>query len=176
MRFKDVWLCERPFISPAFYGTYPHGFLSKALALFPNAKDILHCPSGSLTGPGVTMDAVRDELRCPQVVGDAAHLPFADNSFDLMMSDPPYKDKDSKKYGMPPFPLHEMMLEAHRVVRPGGYFALLHLWCPSYNYNHWDLDGWVTVITGQQQYVRLFSIFKSKKGGGVRCGSVKHLL
>ena len=160
---SEVWRCERPFSSSSFYGTYPQGFLAKALALFPDAKDIIHCPSGSLTGPGITIDAVRDEKRCPQIVASAHNIPLPDNSCDLFLSDPPYEVKDSKKYGCAPFPLGGMMYEAHRLVRPGGYFGLLHLWCPAYSPVHFTLVKQVAIITGLEQRVRLFSIFKSNK-------------
>lgn len=160
----DAWRCERPFFQvPKFYGTYPQGFLAKALSEFPNAKDILHCPSGSVAGPGITVDAVRDQYRCPQIVASADAIPLPDNSFDLFLSDPPYKEKDAKKYGCPPFPLGGMMKEAFRLVRPGGYFAMLHLWCPNYSPEHFTLVKQVAIYTGTEQYVRLFSIFKSNK-------------
>jgi len=161
---RTVWVCERPFTTPAFYGTYPHGFLSKALALFDGVKDILHCPSGSVTGPGTTVDLIRDENRKPQILASADALPFENDSFDLWLADPPYEDKDAARYGTPPFPLGGMMLEAFRIVRPGGYFGMLHLYCPNYNYDHWNLIGQVAVYTGIQNYVRLFSIFQSRKG------------
>ena len=158
-----IWSCQRPFSKPSFYGTYPQGFLSKAMGLFPQAKDIVHCPSGSLTGPGITIDAVKDELRCPQIVASADKIPLEDNSCDLFLSDPPYEDKDSTRYGCDSFPLQGMMLEAYRVVRPGGYFGILHLYTPAYVPAHWELEKQIAIVLGIGFKVRMFTVFKSKK-------------
>jgi hypothetical protein len=158
-----IWSCERPFSKPTFYGTYPQGFLSKALGLFPQAKDIVHCPSGSLTGPGITIDAVRDEQRCPQIVADAKAIPLPDNSCDLFLSDPPYEESDSRQYGCSKFPLQEMMLEAYRLVRPKGHFGILHLYTPAYIPAHWELVKQVAIVLGVGYKLRMFSVFKSRK-------------
>jgi SAM-dependent methyltransferase len=103
------------------YGQYPATFLKRALALFPGATDILHCPSGTIHGvPGITVDMIRDAVRCPQVVANACALPFQTDSFDLVLSDPPYLDHDAKNYGTGHFPLKKAMQEFHRVIRPHG--------------------------------------------------------
>lgn len=98
-----VWYCSTAWMRTHFYGQYPSTFLKRVLALFPTAKDILHCPSGTITGPGVTVDLISDQQRKPQFIACATALPFADNSFELYISDPPYSHADSKKYGTPPF-------------------------------------------------------------------------
>lgn len=116
-----VWYCGTGWQKVVLHGQYPPGFLKRALALFPDARDVLHAPSGTL-GPewGTTVDLVVDAVRKPMYQASVAALPFADNSFDLYISDPPYTDEDSKKYGTPPFPMRAMMSEAKRVLRGGG--------------------------------------------------------
>lgn len=163
-----VWYCGTAWSKVRLHGQYPPGFLKRALALFPEAKDILHCPSGTLEGPGMTVDLMRDEIRKPQVQASADKLPFPDASFDLWISDPPYTVADSTKYGCPPFPLRGMMKEAHRVLRPGGYLGVLHTYYPAYKRQEWDLKGLVAVVTGFQRATRMFSIFQRKalSGGG----------
>ena len=92
-----VWYCSRCFQKNKLYGQYPTTFLKRALALFPGAKNILHCPSGTVqTAVGITVDMVKDAVRCPQVVADACALPFSSKSFDLVLSDPPYSDLDAE--------------------------------------------------------------------------------
>src|SRR5882757_9136772 len=121
-----VWYCGTAWNKVKLHGQYPPSFLKRALALFPDAKHILHCPSGTLTGPGITIDAIRDTVRCPQIIADASLLPLTDGSMELVLSDPPYTSEDSKKYGMPPFPLIKFIGECHRVLKPGGHLAMLH--------------------------------------------------
>ena len=61
---------------------YPPTFLKCALSLFPHAKRVLHCPSGTVLGPGLRIDLVRDDVRVPQIVANAAALPLASGSMD----------------------------------------------------------------------------------------------
>jgi SAM-dependent methyltransferase len=155
------WYCGTSFTKNKFYGEYPPTFLKRALSLFPYAKDIIHCPSGSLMNvPGVTVDLLRDEIRCPQYQASADDLPFEDNTFDLFLSDPPYSDSDSKIYNTPPFPLGGMLKEAKRILRPGGYLGVLHVYYPSYRRQDFKLIGLITVVTGFQRVTRIFSIFR----------------
>jgi len=155
-----VWYCPTAWMKTHFHGQFPMTFLKRVLALFPNAKDILQCPCGTVTGPGITVDLIRDEKRSPQILASAEQLPFPDNSFDLYLSDPPYTNDDSKKYGCPPFKLKKAMDEARRVIRPGGYYALLHVRYPSFKRKDWNFIALIGVVTGANRCVRLFSIFQ----------------
>jgi SAM-dependent methyltransferase len=157
-----VWYCGTSWVKVGLHGQYPPTFLRRALALFPDAKDILHCPSGTVTGPGVTVDLVRDKARKPQIVASADKLPFRSRSFDLILSDPPYTKEDSVKYGCPPFPLQGFMREAYRLLRVGGYLGMLHLYYPSYRRIEWNLLGLIAVVTGFMRKTRMFSILQKK--------------
>src|SRR5258708_32282568 len=55
-----VWYCGTSWDRVRLHGQYPPGFLKRALSLFPQAKDILHCPSGTVMGPGVQVALVVD--------------------------------------------------------------------------------------------------------------------
>ena len=98
-----VWLCGSSWHGGQLHGQYPSNFLPRALALFPGVKDIFHCPSGTLVGPGLTIDRISDEVRCPQLIADAAELPLPTASMDVGMSDPPYTRRDSKHMDVPHF-------------------------------------------------------------------------
>lgn len=155
-----VWYCSTAWMKTHFHGQYPLTFLKRALALFPKAERVLHCPSGTLTGPGMTVDLVRDAQRRPQVQASADNLPFKMHTFDLYISDPPYSDPDSGIYGCAPFPMKGAMREAHRVVEPGGFYCLLHFWYPSFRERDWKMRGLISVVTGANRHPRLFTIFQ----------------
>lgn len=159
-----MWYCGTRFKPRKLYGEYPGNFLERALILFPNAKDILHCPSGTVTGPGITVDIRREGHVQPQIVADAAALPFEDGIFDLILSDPPYSEADSKKYGCEKFPIGRFVNEAWRVLRDGGHLGMLHVYYPSFRRRYWKMVGAIGVLTGFQRQVRIFSIFR-KIGG-----------
>lgn len=155
-----VWYCPTAWMKSHFYGQFPLTFLKRVMALFPDAKDILHCPSGTLRGPGVTVDLIRDEQRRPDFIASAESLPFRDNSFDLYLSDPPYSPADSKVYGTPPFRGKLAMKEARRVLKPGGYYALLNVRYPTFKPGEWKFVALIGIVTGANRCVRLLSIFQ----------------
>ena len=158
-----VWYCGTAWGKVKLHGQYPPSFLKRALALFPDAKNILHCPSGTLLGPGITIDAIRDAVRCPQIIADASALPLPDASLDLVLSDPPYTKADSKKYGMPPFPLTRFIRECHRTLKPGGHLAMLHSYIPSFRKQDWNIVGLIAVATGVYRMTRMFTILERRQ-------------
>ena len=158
-----TWYCGTSFVKCDFYGMYPPTYLDRLLSLFPNAKKILHCPSGTVQNNGdITVDCIIDEQRKPMIRADAGQLPFKNKSMDLFISDPPYSKEDSKIYGCDPFPLGKMVKEAYRVLKLGGYLCVLHLYCPSYRRQNFDLQGLITIMTGFQRRVRILSILRKR--------------
>lgn len=157
-----VWYCPTAWMKTHFYGQYPLTFLKRVLALFPTANEarILHCPCGTITGPGVTVDLIQDEQRQPQHIACATDLPFKDGSFDLYISDPPYSPSDSKKYGCPPFKNKAAMDEALRILSPGGYYCLLNTRYPTFKRGTWKFRALIGVITGANRISRVLSIFQ----------------
>jgi len=155
-----VWYCGTAWTKARLHGEYPATFLKRVYALFPDATRILHCPSGTVNGRGVTVDMVHDGIRVPQIVADAHVLPFKPHSFDLILADPPYSLMDSKIYGVPAFRVPTFMTEAHRVLDPGGYLGILHTYYPSYHGKIWALEGLIAVVTGFLRVTRMFSIFR----------------
>lgn len=158
-----VWYCGTSWQKSILYGQYPPTFIKRVMALFPNAKSILHCPSGTVRGNGVTVDIHRNHIQIPDVQADAAVLPFKDNVFDLILSDPPYSVVDSKRYNCKPFPMKGFMREARRVLKPNGYLGILHIYYPSYSRTEWRLVGLIAVVTGFCRATRMFSVFQNKK-------------
>lgn len=155
-----TWYCPTAWMRTHFYGQFPMTFLKRVLALFPGAVDILQCPCGTVMGPGVTVDMISDDKRKPQILAGADKLPFPGDSFDLYISDPPYSKADSVKYGCPPFPMVAAMKEALRVLRPGGYYCLLHTRYPSFKRGTWNFEALIGIVTGANRTVRLLSIFQ----------------
>lgn len=160
-----VWYCGTAYTKVRLHGQYPQGFLKRALALFPGVPEgrILHVPSGTLTGPGVTVDAIRDDVRCPQIVAQCDSLPFEDDRFSLILSDPPYTPDDSKKYGCKPWPMRKFLAEAKRVLEPDGILAILDTKYPFIRRADWKLIGLICVVTGAGKATRMFSLLKNKK-------------
>lgn len=161
-----VWYCGTSFTKVKLYGQYPPTFLKRALALFPMAKDVLHAPSGSLEDlpdGHITMDVHKDEKRNPMFQSDCSQMPFKDSSFDLILSDPPYSEEDSRLYGCAKFPEKKFMQECQRALRPSGFLGFLAYHYPSYRRTEWKLVGLFAVVTGFSRRTRMFSVFQNLK-------------
>ena len=169
-----LWYCGT-YRKTTLYGQYPPTYLDRLMALFTHIPHdrVLHCPSGTVAGPGVTVDLVRDDARRPQVLASADALPFPDDTFSLYAADPPYSKEDAKRYGTPPFPIKAAIREAHRVLEPGGILAMLHQWQPSTNRDMWRTRGLVAVCCGPQKRVRVLTLMQ-KNGWQLATRRVPH--
>lgn len=161
-----VWYCGTSFTKVKLYGQYPPTFLKRAIALFPSARNVLHAPSGSLADlpfGHVTMDMYEDDIRRPMFQGNCDAMPFSDSTYDLVLSDPPYSEEDSRLYGCAKFPEKKFLSECRRVLKPGGYLGFLAYHYPSYRREDWRLRGLFAVVTGFSRRTRMFSVFESTK-------------
>ncbi len=129
-----AWVLPRPNKSK-YVGSFPLHFekkLLRELNIDPNKAKILH-PFGGKAEYGIRCD-INPEV-CPDYVCDAHNLPFEDNTFDLVVLDPPYNDNyaerlyDTKKFGKLKFKKYTS--EAVRVCKENGYVIMYHyLACP----------------------------------------------
>ena len=162
------WYCGTAFKKAELYGMYPPNYLRRVLALFAHVPPdrLLHCPSGLVEGPGVTVDLTQYSDTCPQVIASADELPFEDGWFDLILSDPPYSDKDAKQYGTGHYPLGRSLVEFHRVLAPGGIVGLLHTMQPPARVRAkgvkvgYKLRGFITVLCGFSKRTRLLTLMQ----------------
>ncbi len=141
-RIKDIpsrrlgWACGRP--TAKYKGAYPNGFLKRLDALLgiTTEHQVLHLFSGSLRDREGehTMDIQAENE--PTFVADARkRFPMDDDSYDVVISDPPYdmnttdgvKINYSEKLWKTEFIRpYAWVEEAVRVLKPGGYLAILH--------------------------------------------------
>jgi len=159
-----VWYCGRKFQKSQLYGEYPATFFKRILAMFPNIEEerFLHLFSGTMgNGFGVTVDGSdKFNPNIIHVLTKDTPLPFQNETFDVVLADPPYSKDHAKEYVLP-YPSPTLILkEAMRVLKPGGYFLLLHQMYPSYKRGEILLVGLIAIITGFYCVTRLLSIFK----------------
>jgi SAM-dependent methyltransferase len=122
--------------------------------------------SGSLDW-GDTTD-IRKETGA-DIVAPYDDLPIPDNSYDLVIADPPYNmgfasrwtehDKDLPK------PKH-ILLEAARVAKPGGLIAILHvIVVPAYKVANVERIGLHGILAGPNNAIRVLNVFRKKTTG-----------
>lgn len=161
-----VWYCGTSFTKSSMYGQHPPTYMKRLLELFPDCKVWLHAPSGSLPHGEIngrvhhTVDLVSRADNCPEFIGDVTKLPFANESIDIIETDPPYSEVDSKKYGLTKYPRYKARDEFWRVLKKGGYLAWLDVRYPMYRRKDWKLIGLIGIVTGFERQTRILSIFE----------------
>ena len=148
-------------------GGYPFGFLEKAYKVLgvTDQDRVLHLCSGSMR-TGIRVD-VRPQMK-PTVVADCRRTPFRDESFRWILADPPYGESYAEEmYGVGkhyPGP-GQILLEAARLLVPGGRFGLLHFIPPPAMGGLEQVGIWA-VSTGAGYAIRAFTVFE-KPGPGL---------
>ncbi len=121
-----AWVLPRPGKSK-YIGSFPLHFeikLLRELNLDPEKHKLLQ-PFGGKAKYGYRMD-VKDEV-VPDIKGDAHVLPFKDETFDMVLLDPPYSTDLAKRlYGTKAVHFKQYTQEAVRVCKDGGYVIIYH--------------------------------------------------
>ena len=121
-----AWVLPRPGKSK-YIGSFPLHFESRLLDLLrlSTSAKILH-PFGGKAEFGIRVDINPDTK--PDYIGDAHNLDmFEDNTFDLVILDPPYSDEYSVKlYATKGVKFKKYTSEAVRVCKEGGYVVMYH--------------------------------------------------
>ena len=163
-RLYGVWMIGNNYKrKKGYYGEYPPSYLERVKSLFPHVKEVLHLFSGSVDEGGVCFD-VNPELE-PDICGDAERLTdyFLENSFDLVLADPPYSKKDAEEYGTKYPNKAKVMRELHSVVSPGGVLVWLDTRRPIYRRDMWDFVGLIALDCGTNRLLRGVFLFTPKK-------------
>lgn len=158
-------------------GGYPFGFLEKAYKVLGcnDPDQVLHLCSGSMRR-GIRVD-IRPQMK-PTVVADCRQTPFRDESFRWILADPPYGESYAEEmYGVGkhyPGP-GQILLEAARLLVPGGRFGLLHFVPPPAMGALEPVGVWAVSI-GAGYAIRAFSVFEKPGPGlfGAMHGSINH--
>jgi hypothetical protein len=121
-------------VKSGYYGGYPHGYLKRVRALFPDKADVLHLFSGHVDTaefPGDTCD-INPTLN-PTFVADAHTLEGVPvENYGLILADPPYSAEDADHYGTPCVSRNKVVQTLSERMRPGAHLAWLDQAQPMY--------------------------------------------
>lgn len=167
---SGVWLLGNNYKGSGFYGAYPPQYVKRVMALFPDAKKVMHLFSGSLP-PGdytrVDSETNRrvDGARHPDIVADAHTLSqtVKRNHFDLIMADPPYTKADAARYNTPMINRKKVLEECSKVLAPGGFVVWLDTVWPMIHKKHLVLVGAIGILRSQNHRVRFAFIMRKPK-------------
>jgi len=119
-----IWVLPRP-RKNKYKGGFPLHFEKKLWRLLGEPEKVLH-PFGGMAEVGDRVD-IKSEVE-PTWVGDAHKMDWIkDNTYDLVILDPPYDDEQSKQlYGTGKIKYSDYIKEAVRVCKPKGFVAVYH--------------------------------------------------
>ena len=154
----ELWVLPRP-RPDCYVGSFPLHFEKKLWRLLGQPEKVLH-PFGGLAEIGDSVDL--NATTTPTWVGDAHDLHWIeDNSYDLVILDPPYSDEEAEwLYGTPKLKPGRFQAEACRVTRPGGFVALYHKKQPKRPADGWTLTHRVVVLTRTGHAPRVCFVFR----------------
>ena len=152
---KELWYLPRP-NGTKYRGSFPLHFEKR---LFRTYKPrLILQPFGGKSEYGIRLD-INPEIK-PDIVGDAHFLPFADNSFDFVLCDPPYSnDLSGKLYKTGPVKDGLYIKEAVRVCKLGGFLALYH-WVMQPRPKGTRYDRIIVIITRIRHHARFCCVFQ----------------
>ncbi|MFA5307354.1 MAG: hypothetical protein WC365_07945 [Candidatus Babeliales bacterium] len=154
-----VWVLPRPRM-PYYKGGFPLHFEKRLWRLLgkPNQSLVLH-PFGGMAEIGVRCDIKADTN--PDYVCDAHNLPFSDESYQIVICDPPYSNEENKTLYGNQGELHfaKWVAEASRVCKPNGFVVLYHdRWLPKPpKCSYWMR---IIVMVSQHHRGRICSIYQ----------------
>jgi hypothetical protein len=169
-RVVGTWIMGQQYqVKSQFYGGYPHGYLKRIQALFPDKRRVLHLFSGHVDTqayPGDTVDINPD--MCPTYVDDAQTLLGVPvHQYDLILCDPAYSIEDSEHYGTPMIKRNKVMKALSRVA-PGTHVVFLDQVLCMYQKELWSIDAVIGMVKSTNHRFRMITIFRRRESQRVR--------
>lgn len=144
-----------------YYGTFPEGFIKKLKSLGVWQEPVVDLTAGENMNADVRLD-INPAVR-PDVVCDSTRAPLRDSFAGLVILDPYYSNEDYAKVGLPPFKFYRFVDEACRIVRPGGYVAILHQRNFSRRgHKEMELYALVAISVGPDRLLRVLQVWRKK--------------
>lgn len=147
-----------------YYGAYPHSFLDRVAAVFPEiaAHETLHVFSGSLPAGEYTRLDINPACD-PELVGSVYDIKkLTARKFGLVIADPPYSAEDAKQYGTAGVDRGKATRAIADVVVRGGQLVWLDTTWPMYRKDLWHYYGAIELRRSTNQRLRGVSLFERK--------------
>ena len=161
-RIVGTWIMGNNYrVKSGYYGGYPHGYLSRVRALFPDKAAPLHVFSGRVdqsAWPGDTVDLNPDME--PTYLDDAQSLDDVPlHLYDIVLADPPYSVEDAEHY-MPTMVKRNKVLKALAKCVAGTHVVWLDQVLPMYRKDEWAVRGVIGMVKSTNHRFRVVTIFE----------------
>ena len=165
-RIVGTWIMGNAYGVPSgYYGGYPHGYLKRVRALFPEKEAALHVFSGRVdqsAWPGDTVD-MNPEME-PTFLDDAQTLDTVPlHNYDIILADPPYSVEDAEHY-KPTMVKRNKVMRALARCNPGTHVVWLDQVLPMYRKVEWKIVGVIGMVKSTNHRFRVVTIFERIEG------------
>jgi hypothetical protein len=162
-RIVGTWVMGNLYtVKSQLYGGYPHGYLKRIKALFPDKTRTLHLFSGKVDTalfPGVTVD-INPEYK-PDIVDDAQTLEKVPlETFDLVMADPAYSVEDCLHYGSTMVQRNKVMRILGGRLTSGCHVIWLDQVLPLYRKDCFAVEAYIGMVKSTNHRFRVITIFR----------------
>jgi len=162
-RLYGTWVMGNNYrVKSSYYGGYPHGYLKRIKALFPDKQNILHLFSGQVDQSimnGKTIDINPD--RNADYIGNAECLSeFIFDKFDLILADPPYSIEDCEHYGTVMVKRNTVLKQCVKVLDDCGHIVWLDQVLPQYRKRELKTVGYIGMVKSTNHRFRIITIFE----------------
>lgn len=161
-RIVGTWIMGNAYgVKSGYYGGYPHGYLARVKAMFPDKVSCLHVFSGRVdqsVWPGDTVDLNHDVE--PTFLDDAQSLENVPlENYDIILADPPYSVEDSEHY-KPTMVRRNKVMQALSRVKSGTHVVWLDQVLPMYRKDTWKIQGVIGMVKSTNHRFRVVTIFE----------------
>ena len=161
-RIVGTWVMGNAYgVKSGYYGGYPHGYLKRVKALFPEKNKCLHVFSGKVdqsSWPGDTVD--HNPHTNPTFVDDAQDLikvPL--ENYDIILADPPYSVEDAEHYTKSMVKRNKVFKALQR-TRVGTHIIWLDQVLPMYSKTYYKCIGYIGMVKSTNHRFRVITIFE----------------
>lgn len=164
-RLVGTWIMGNNYqVKSNYYGGYPHGYLKRIKALFPDKRSVLHLFSGKVNTsemPGDRVDINPDVN--PDLLCDAHELSkHVTKDYDLVMVDPPYSVEDCEHYGTIMIKRNVVLRECSVILKPGAHVVWLDQVLPMYKKTDLKTVGYIGMVKSTNHRFRVVTIFEKQ--------------
>jgi hypothetical protein len=163
-RLSGIWVMGNNYkVNSSYYGGYPHGYLKRIKALFPDKRHPLHIFSGKIDTTifnGDTVD-INPDLN-PTYVDDAQDLSDVPiEKYDIILADPPYSVEDAEHYKASMIKRNKVM-RALSKAKKGTHVVWLDQVLPMYRKEDWNVIGYIGMVKSTNHRFRVITIFERR--------------
>jgi len=162
-RIVGTWIMGNAYgVKSGYYGGYPHGYLNRVKALFPDKTAPLHLFSGRVdqsawAGDTVDLDAEVE----PTFLDNAQSLDKVPvNKYDIILADPPYSVEDSEHYKPTMVKRNKVMKALGGKCLSGTHVVWLDQVLPMYRKIEWKIVGVIGMVKSTNHRFRVVTIFE----------------